>query len=64
MLNFVNIKCITIDGRKKEKEDWWYPYNEKKDRFFNEVIPHLHSEEMSRMLRGGLRFIRGLRGEK
>jgi succinate-semialdehyde dehydrogenase/glutarate-semialdehyde dehydrogenase len=64
MMNFVNIKCITIDGRNKEMEDWWYPYTGDKDRFFNEVIPDLHSDELSKVIKAGLKFIRGMRTKK
>jgi succinate-semialdehyde dehydrogenase/glutarate-semialdehyde dehydrogenase len=63
MLNFVDIKCITIDGRKRENEGWWFPYNNAKEKFFLGVIPDLHSESRTKMIRAGSKFIRGMRKE-
>ena len=63
-MNFVNIKCITTDGRKKEREDWWFPYNETKDRFFNDVMRDLHSEKKIKNIKAGLKFIKGMGSEK
>ncbi|MGA1821457.1 MAG: aldehyde dehydrogenase family protein [Thermoplasmatota archaeon] len=64
MLNFVNIKCITVDGRNRKREDWWYPYEGGKDRFFSDILPDLHSDEKIRVLKAYIKFLRGIRTDE
>ena len=61
LLNYVNIKCIVEDHSNKDKEDWWYPYNESKFEFYTNIIQNFHSDTMLGKLKAGSQFLKGLK---
>jgi hypothetical protein len=64
LLNFVNIKCITIDTSKKPDEDHWYPYGKSKERYYQDLFDYVHSDLKCDLLKAGLKMINGPDKEK
>lgn len=59
MLNFVNIKCVTLDYSHKTKQDWWYPYSKQKLDYFNEIISNFHSDKITDKIKAVIKLLKG-----
>ena len=61
LLHFVNTKCVTVDTTNKGQEDWWFPYNEDKLHYYDQLLRNYHSGKIIGKLKAGTSLMQGIK---